>query len=76
LVLPDGSSGIGDSNLIPLCAFHLIVFKPIRTTPNRAMGKLIANVIIFLILCGIGFEVYRYLQCRNIGHTATYCLTN
>jgi hypothetical protein len=40
LVLPDGSSGIGDSNLIPLCAFHLIVFKPIRTSPNeQSHGK-------------------------------------
>jgi hypothetical protein len=40
------------------------------------MGKVIANIVIFLILCGIGFEVYRYLQCRNIGHSATYCLSN
>lgn len=44
---------------------------------KRYIGPIGFFVTIVLVLLGIlCLKVYRYSDCRNVGHTVLYCLTD
>lgn len=43
----------------------------------KCTGTLILLVIIAIALfCGILVEIYKYKDCKKVGHTALYCWLN
>lgn len=49
-------------------------YNKIREKDDRRTIKIWIAVIILAVIFGVWWEVYRYLDCRKVGHTVVYCL--